>query len=90
MHEASLINDFMRRLGEVAANNQSDRISSISVRLGALCHISKAHFVEHFNHAAKGSAAEHAFLHITVSDDPHHPDAQHVILESIELESIQT
>lgn len=86
MHEASLINDFMKRLQQLAVNEQTGHITRINVWLGALSHMSASHFTDHFKLAAKGTAAEHAILNITRSDNIKHPDAQHIILESVEFE----
>lgn len=86
MHEASLINDFMKRLQQLAVNEQTGNITRIHVWLGALSQMSASHFTDHFRLAAKGSAAEHAILDITLSDNIEHPDAQHIILESVEFE----
>jgi len=86
MHEASLINDLIRRIEQLADGQKGNRISAVHVWLGALSHMSKSHFVDHFKLAANGSVAGHALLNITVSTEITHPDAQHIILESVEFE----
>jgi len=87
MHEASLMTSLMRRIGEVAAAEGARRITGVSVWLGALSHMSAAHFAEHFNEAACGTLAEGARLHVTLSDDEGHEHAQDILLESVEVDT---
>lgn len=84
MHEMSLMSDLMRRVESVARQN-GGRVARVKVVLGALCNCSADHFREHFVHAAAGTLAEAAALDIEVSDDPAHPHAQDVRLDSIEV-----
>lgn len=87
MHEASLMKDLMRRIDETAHRENARRVIGLSVWLGALSHMSESHFIEHFEEAATGSVAEGARLNITVSDDIDHPNAQDVVVESVEVET---
>jgi hydrogenase nickel incorporation protein HypA/HybF len=77
----------MRQIDEVAEREKAARVVSVSVWLGALSHMSADHLAEHFETAAKGTLAEGARLDTTVSDDVEHPDAQHLRLESVEVEA---
>lgn len=86
MHEASLMRGLMRKLKDMADVEGAKRIVGVSVWIGALSHMSAAHFAEHFSEAAAGTAAEGAHLAITVSDDTNHPQAQDIILRSVEVE----
>jgi hydrogenase nickel incorporation protein HypA/HybF len=87
MHEATLMRGLMRRIEEIAQDQQAERVVGVSVWLGALSHMSPAHFAEHFEEAATGTIAEGAKLSATVSEDVHHANAQDVLLESIEVEA---
>lgn len=87
MHEAALMRGLMRRLHRIAEDEQARRITAVRVRLGALSHFSPAHFEEHFARAARGSVAEGAALHVTVSGDAAAPDAQDVTLEEVDIET---
>lgn len=87
MHEASLMKGVMRRIEEIARDQQATRVVAVSVWLGALSHMSPAHFAEHFEEAAAGTIASGAWLNATASDDIDHPNAQDVLLQSIEVES---
>jgi len=87
MHEASLIAGLINRIDAIARAEDAKRVVGVSVWLGALSHMSKAHFTEHFEHAAAGTVAEGAQLDVTVSDDCDHKNAQDLVLESVEVES---
>lgn len=87
MHEASLIADLMRRIGDLAREREAKRVVGVSVWLGALSHMSAQHFAEHFEHAAAGTIAEGAALDTTLSVDIGDPNAQHIVLKSVEVET---
>jgi hydrogenase nickel incorporation protein HypA/HybF len=87
MHEASLMTNLMRRIAEIASAEHARRVVGVSVWLGALSHMSEAHFIEHFEQAAAGTIAEGAELDVTVSIDTNHANAQDLVLESIEVET---
>lgn len=86
MHETGLVRDLIRRIDQAAAASGATRVACVRVWLGAFSHLSEAHFREHFVAEAQGSAAEGAELDITLSTDPADPDAQHLRLESLDLE----
>lgn len=85
MHESSLMKDLLRKIVEIADENGSDLIASVTVRLGALSQISPEHFREHFDHAVSGTIVESAELRVEISTDLTDPQAQKVVLESVEL-----
>ena len=85
MHEASLMKDLMRKIESVAHEQSAARVLGISVRLGALSHMSVDHFREHFAVASKGTLAEGATLKIEVLTDLNDPHAQEILLESVEI-----
>lgn len=85
MHEASLMNSLMNKIFSIAEQEGGRKVSEVSVWLGALSHMSADHFRQHYDQAAAGTIASHAELDIEISDDIRHPDAQHVVLKSIEV-----
>ncbi|MDE2264528.1 MAG: hydrogenase maturation nickel metallochaperone HypA [Alphaproteobacteria bacterium] len=87
MHEASLMKNLMRRLDEIASTEQAKRITGVSVWLGALSHMSAAHFAEHFEESSAGTIAEGAKLDVTVSDDPKDPSAQEILVRSVTVDT---
>ncbi len=86
MHESGIVKDLARRMEKAAADAGAKRISRAHVWLGAFSQFSPEHFREHFEEEARGTLAEGAALEIELSDDAMHPDAQHVVMQSIDLE----
>lgn len=86
MHEAHLMRDLMARIEAVAAAEGAARVTRVSVWLGALAHMSEAHFAEHFREGSAGTLADGAALDVTLSEDTTHPSAQDILLRSIEVE----
>lgn len=85
MHEHSLMNNLMSKILELAEKAQTDQITKVSVKLGALSHMSAEHFKEHFDIAAKGTIAEHAIIDAEEAQDIYDPHAQTILLKSIDV-----
>lgn len=77
--------DLMEKIKTVSENEQDQPVAAVTVRLGALSHISADHFREHFVEASRGTIAENAQLKVVVLEDINDPLAQEIILESIEI-----
>ncbi|MCG8423477.1 MAG: hydrogenase maturation nickel metallochaperone HypA [Proteobacteria bacterium] len=86
MHELSLMADLMRKIETIARDQKARRVTRVTITLGALSHLSAAHFCDHFEHAARGTICQDAALDITVSDDTGDPRAQDIVLDSLEIE----
>jgi hydrogenase nickel incorporation protein HypA/HybF len=85
MHETALVRDVVHRIEDLAGSTGS-RVTRAKVWLGALSHLSAEHFREHFAIEARDTLAAGAVLEIEMSDDPEDPHAQHVRLESVDLD----
>jgi hydrogenase nickel incorporation protein HypA/HybF len=85
MHESGVIRDLVHRLEVAARDAEADGIAGVTVWLGALSQMSAEHFREHFTTEARGTVAEGAALTLEVSDDFTDPEAQSVVLRSIDL-----
>lgn len=85
MHEQSLIRDLVGKITLLAAREHGAVVSA-KLRLGALAHISPDHLREHFEQELTGSDLEGLQLDIEQLTDIHHPDAQEIILESLEFD----
>jgi len=85
MHEASLMKDLMLKIEAVAREQNACQVVAVSVRLGALSHMSAGHFREHFSLASQGTVAAGAELNIEVLTDTSDPHAQEILLESVEI-----
>ena len=86
MHETALVRDIVRRINELARATNSRRVTAAKVWLGALSHLSPGHLREHFAVEARDTLAAGAILDIEVSDDLDDPHAQHVRLQSVDLD----
>ena len=75
MHEASLMRDLIAKIEQLAAAEGARRITGVCVWLGALSHMSPAHFREHFDVAVQATIAAGAALEIETSDDIADPNA---------------
>jgi hydrogenase nickel incorporation protein HypA/HybF len=85
MHESSLMAGLMRRIEEVANREGAKKVLGVSVKLGALSHMSPDHFREHFVVASSGTIAEGAELKIEIQGDINDPHAQEILLDSVEV-----
>jgi hydrogenase nickel incorporation protein HypA/HybF len=86
MHETALVRDVVRRINELARAVNARRVTRAKVWLGALSHLSTEHFGEHFTVEARSTLAAGAVLDIEVSEDFDDPHAQHIRLESVDLD----
>ena len=86
MHETALVRDVIQRMVGLAQSNGACRVVRAKIWLGAFSHLSAEHFREHFVVEARDTAAAGATLEIETSDDFDNPAAQHVRLESVDLE----
>jgi hydrogenase nickel incorporation protein HypA/HybF len=78
-----------RLMGAIEAAARAEgaaRVTRIRVRLGALSHFTPDHFREHFSDASAGTLAEGAEVEAELATDPTEPDAQGILLESIDVE----
>jgi hydrogenase nickel incorporation protein HypA/HybF len=85
MHELSLMADLLRKVEQLAKDAEADKVTAVRVKLGALSHITPDHFREHFEEAAIGTVAEGATLDVEQSEDRHDPNAQDILLESVDV-----
>jgi hydrogenase nickel incorporation protein HypA/HybF len=86
VHEQTLVRDVLSRIDELARAEGATRVTRVRVRLGALSHVTPAHFGEHFADAAHGTLAEGATVDAEVVGDARSARAHEVVLESIEIE----
>jgi hydrogenase nickel incorporation protein HypA/HybF len=86
VHEASLIADLLRQITAIMQQQGTSRVVGVTVRLGALSHISPDHFREHFVYGVRGTIAVGTQLTIEVGHDLDDPRAQDVVLDSLEVE----
>ena len=85
MHEFSLITDLIRKITTIAREQHASKVISVTVKLGALSHISQDHFREHFVHASRGTISEGSQLNIEFRTDVTDPQSQEVLIKNIEI-----
>jgi hydrogenase nickel incorporation protein HypA/HybF len=85
MHELSLVASLCARAEAAARIDGAARVTGISVRLGALSHLSPDHLRDHLQRAAAGSILDGARVDVTIDPDPSAPGAQDIELLSIEV-----
>lgn len=85
MHEFGLMSDLLNKIDGVAREQGAARVVGVTVWLGALSHISAAHFREHFAYGVRGTVADGAELSVETSSDTAHPQAQQILLRRIEV-----
>lgn len=86
MHETGIVRDLVRHIERAAREARADRVAVVRVWLGALSQFSPTHFREHFDDEARGTVAEGAELDIEMSQDVRHPNAQSVVMQSLDLD----
>lgn len=86
MHEMSLMSDLLAKIDHLARQNGAQKVVTVRVWLGALSHISAAHFREHFEAGTRGTVAEGAALEVETSEDVEDPNAQDILLKSIDVD----
>lgn len=87
MHEFNLMNKLFNKILVLAEEQKATKVTKVSVKLGALSHMSASHFKEHFDVAARGTIAEDAEIEAEESEDVSDPNAQVVVLKSIDIAS---
>jgi hydrogenase nickel incorporation protein HypA/HybF len=85
MHEFSLIKDLIHKITTIAHEQHASKVLSVTVKLGALSHISPDHFREHFIHASHGTIAEGAQINIEILSDTNEQLSQEVVINNIEI-----
>jgi hydrogenase nickel incorporation protein HypA/HybF len=84
-HELSLLADLMRKIQTVSHEYGDKPVLGVTLKIGALAPISPDHLREHFERAARGTAAAGSSLTIHPVSDPQDPHATDIMLESLEL-----
>jgi hydrogenase nickel incorporation protein HypA/HybF len=86
MHDHALMRDLMTRILAIAESEGASAVTKVSVRLGTLSHFTPEHFREHFRDSSQGTIAEGALVEAMLEESTADPNAQGVVLESVELE----
>lgn len=85
MHEAGLVRDLVRQADAVVTAEEAERASTVTVRVGALSHLSAEHLRSYFGSASRDTALEGADLVVEVDDDPAAAEAMDLVLVAVEV-----
>lgn len=85
MHEQSLMDALLKKILQLAQQEQATKVTKVCVKLGALSQLDEAHFKEHFDISAKGTIAEDALILAEMDLDINDPNANFVVLKSIDV-----
>lgn len=86
-HESSLMTNLMRTIEQAALEHGARRVTAVRVQVGVLVPIAPDHLRDHFEDASRGTVAEGCRMDVEVLDDPADARAQHIVVESLELET---
>ncbi|MCK5285551.1 MAG: hydrogenase maturation nickel metallochaperone HypA [Alphaproteobacteria bacterium] len=87
MHEFSLMADLLKKIEAISKEQDGAPVTRVKVWLGALSHITPEHFAEHFTEGTKGTIANGAKLDVEMSEDTKDPNAQDILLKSIDVKT---
>lgn len=89
MHEYGVMRNVVRMIEERSAPRGAERVAVVSVRVGALAAADPEHLQAHFFEAARGTIAEGAELRVKVGVDPFDINAQEIVLEGFEVDTLE-
>lgn len=84
-----MIRGLVDTMKEVVEGHGGGKVAKVKIRIGALANISASHFREHFTIETVGTVAEGAQLEVEECTDYAHPQAAHIMLESVEVEVVE-
>jgi hydrogenase nickel incorporation protein HypA/HybF len=87
MHEEALLRDLLRKVDEVARANGAVHVTRIQLWVGALSHFSEAALRERWSLATRETNLQGSRLEVEMSTDPHDPQADGVVLRSVDVTS---
>jgi len=90
MHEHRVVMDLIRKASEVAAQHHAQRLSAVTIRVGALSHVPPGSIAGSIKQRSRGTPLERARIDVITGPggaaalaDEHATD---VILQSVEIE----
>jgi hydrogenase nickel incorporation protein HypA/HybF len=87
MHEEAMLKDVVRKAEEVARREEAVRVTRVRLWVGARCHLAGPELKAHWDYAVQGTILSGAEVEIETSNDPNHPNAETVLLRSLDVDS---
>lgn len=86
MHEEAMLKDVIRKAEEVARREGATRVTRVRLWVGARSHLAGPELKERWTHAVTGTTLSGADVEIETSGDPGDPNAEGVMLRSLDVE----
>jgi hydrogenase nickel incorporation protein HypA/HybF len=87
MHEESMLKDVVRKAEEVARREGAARVTRVRLWVGARSHLGGPELRARWAHAVTGTSLSEAHVEIETSSDRTDPNAENVILRSVDVDS---
>jgi hydrogenase nickel incorporation protein HypA/HybF len=87
MHEEAMLKDVIRKAEEVARREGATRVTRVRLWVGARSHLAGPELKDRWAHAVTGTALSGAEVVIETSDDRGDPNAETVMLRSLDVDS---
>ncbi|MGA7476420.1 MAG: hydrogenase maturation nickel metallochaperone HypA [Thermoplasmata archaeon] len=87
MHEEAMLKDLVRKAEEVARRERATRVTRVRLWVGARSHLDGPELKDHWAFAVRGTVLSGAEVEIETSSDPNHPNAETVMLRSLDVDS---
>jgi len=88
MHEEAMLRDVVRKAEEVARGEPSARVTRVRLWVGARSHLGGPELRDRWANAVHGTALAGAVVEIETSSDAANPNADRVILRSLDVDSV--
>jgi hydrogenase nickel incorporation protein HypA/HybF len=85
MHEESMLRDLIHKAEEVARREGGVRVTRVRLWVGARSHLGGPELTDRWAHAVNGTALSGAKVVVETSSDPDDPNAETVILRSLDV-----
>ena len=86
MHEQAMLKDVVRKAEEVARREGAARVTRVRLWVGARSHLGGPELRDRWADAVTGTALSGAEVEIETSSDRGDPNAEHVILRSLDVD----
>jgi len=87
MHEESMLRDVIRKAEEVAGRERGARVTRVRLWVGARSHLGGPELRDRWAHAVAGTSLSGAEVDIETSSDEKDPNAERVILRSMDVDA---
>ena len=89
MHEEAMLRDVIRKAENVARREGGQRVTRVRLWVGARSHLGGPELTARWAHAVAGTPLSGAEVEIELSRDSSDPNAENVMLRSLDVESGQ-